>query len=164
MRISVELSISYTAGGLPGRPVPTQDNTKQTHKKRAQISMPRVGFKPQIPMSERADTFHALGRAATVMIQLTDLKHHGTAMLDTRFALLWISHELTICRNNATHCPSSCAQRGNKNIPCQSVASYDYSTKRAFWLNLAWDHLLQHRPSPSKANGLFAACTMLASL
>jgi hypothetical protein len=36
-------------------------------KKRGQTSMPRVGFKPAIPMFERAKTFHALDRAATVM-------------------------------------------------------------------------------------------------
>jgi hypothetical protein len=38
----------------------------QTQNKRTQASMPRVGFEPMIPASERAKTVHALDRAATV--------------------------------------------------------------------------------------------------
>jgi hypothetical protein len=50
---------------------PSQDRylhrTTQTQNKRTQTSMPRVGFIPTIPVFERAKTFHALDRAATVM-------------------------------------------------------------------------------------------------
>jgi hypothetical protein len=44
----------------------------EQHKqnKRTQISMPRVGFEPTIPVFERTKTVHALGRAATVVSQL----------------------------------------------------------------------------------------------
>jgi hypothetical protein len=42
-----------------------QHRTTQTKNKRGQISMPRVGFEPTIPESERV--FHALDGAATVI-------------------------------------------------------------------------------------------------
>jgi hypothetical protein len=41
--------------------------TVQTQNKRTQTSMPQVGFKPTIPVFERAKTVRALGRAATVI-------------------------------------------------------------------------------------------------
>jgi hypothetical protein len=43
--------------------------TTQTQEKRRQTSMPRVGFEPTIPVFERAKTFHATDRAATVIGQ-----------------------------------------------------------------------------------------------
>jgi hypothetical protein len=49
----------------------------QTQNKRTQSSMPRVGFEPTIPVSERAKTVDTLDRAATVigsMEQLDDWK------------------------------------------------------------------------------------------
>jgi hypothetical protein len=62
----------YTVGRTPwtgdhpvARPLPTH-NTTRTHNKRTQISMPRVGFKPMIPVLERAKTVYALDRAVTV--------------------------------------------------------------------------------------------------
>jgi hypothetical protein len=39
----------------------------QRQKKCGGTSMPRVGFEPAIPVFERAKTFHALGRAATLI-------------------------------------------------------------------------------------------------
>jgi hypothetical protein len=158
IRINLELRISYTAGrGINpvARLLPTQDNTKQTHKKRGQTSMPRVGFEPPIPVSERAKTFHALGCAATVMIQLTDLKRCGTVTFDTSFALLWTYTNWQYAGMRRLTTDLHACNMEKKGILCQPVASYDYSTKRRFWLNLAWDHLLQHRLSPSKAKGLF---------
>jgi hypothetical protein len=47
------------------RPLSIQDNT--AHNKRRQTTMPRVGFKSTISVFERAKTFHALDRAATVI-------------------------------------------------------------------------------------------------
>jgi hypothetical protein len=41
--------------------------TAETQNKRAQTSMPRLGFKPRIPVFEWAKTVHALDRAATVI-------------------------------------------------------------------------------------------------
>jgi hypothetical protein len=38
-----------------------------TQNKRTQTSMPRVGFEPTIPVSERAKAVHALDRAAAVI-------------------------------------------------------------------------------------------------
>jgi hypothetical protein len=37
------------------------------HRINTQISMPRMGFEPTIPMYERAKTVHALDRTATVI-------------------------------------------------------------------------------------------------
>jgi hypothetical protein len=48
------------------RPLPTH-RTTQTHKKRTQTSMPRVGFEATIPGFEREKTVHALDRVATVI-------------------------------------------------------------------------------------------------
>jgi hypothetical protein len=45
-------------------PSHTQNNTGNT---RTQTSMPRMGFKPTIPVFERAKMVHALDREATVM-------------------------------------------------------------------------------------------------
>jgi hypothetical protein len=60
--------ILYTVGRSPwtgdqpvARPLPTY-----TQNKRTQTSMPRVGFKPTIPVFERAKTIHAPHRAAAV--------------------------------------------------------------------------------------------------
>jgi hypothetical protein len=49
------------------RPIPTCKAT-QTQTKSGQTSMPRVGFELTIAVFERAKTFHALDRAATVMV------------------------------------------------------------------------------------------------
>jgi hypothetical protein len=38
-----------------------------TQNKRAQTSMPQVSFEPTIPVFERAETVHALDRAASVI-------------------------------------------------------------------------------------------------
>jgi hypothetical protein len=59
--------------GLLGRVIsPSQGRylhrTTQTHNKRRQISMPRVGFELTIPVFEREKRFHALDRAATRVI------------------------------------------------------------------------------------------------
>jgi hypothetical protein len=45
---------------------PSQDRYLHTGQ-RTQTSMPQVGFKPIIPMFERAETVHALDPAATVI-------------------------------------------------------------------------------------------------
>jgi hypothetical protein len=65
--------ILYTVGRTPwtgdqrvARPLPTH-RTTQTQNKRTQISVPRVGFEPTIPVFERAKTVHALARTATVI-------------------------------------------------------------------------------------------------
>jgi hypothetical protein len=46
--------------------------TTQTQNKRTQISMPRVGFEPTIPVFERVKIIHVLDRAATVINALTN--------------------------------------------------------------------------------------------
>jgi hypothetical protein len=48
------------------RPLPAYRAT-QTQNKHTQTSMLEVGFEPTIPVFERAKTFHALYRAATVI-------------------------------------------------------------------------------------------------
>jgi hypothetical protein len=48
------------------RPLPTH-RTTQTQNKRTQTSMPRMGFESTIPVFDRAETVHALDRAATVI-------------------------------------------------------------------------------------------------
>jgi hypothetical protein len=48
------------------RPLPTQ-RTTQTQNKRTQTSIPRFGFEAMIPVFKRAETVHALDRAATVI-------------------------------------------------------------------------------------------------
>jgi hypothetical protein len=48
------------------RPLPTH-RTTQTLNKRRQTSIPRVGFELTIPVFERANTVHALARAAIVI-------------------------------------------------------------------------------------------------
>jgi hypothetical protein len=60
------------SAGLLGRGIsPTQSHylhrTTQTQSRRRQTSMPWVEFEPTIPVFERAKTFHALVRAATVI-------------------------------------------------------------------------------------------------
>jgi hypothetical protein len=47
------------------RPLLTR-RTTQTQNERTQTSMRGVGFKPTIPVFERAKTVHALDRAVTV--------------------------------------------------------------------------------------------------
>jgi hypothetical protein len=66
---------SWTSDQLVARPLP-KHRTTQTQNKRTQTSMPRVGFEPTIPASERANTVHILDRAATVftLIMLEVLK------------------------------------------------------------------------------------------
>jgi hypothetical protein len=61
-----------TSGGLLGWDFsPSQSRYLHTeqHKqnKPTQISMPRAGFKPTIPVFKRAKTVHALDRAATLI-------------------------------------------------------------------------------------------------
>jgi hypothetical protein len=67
------LDIFYTDGKTPWtedqpvtRSLPTH-RTTQTKNKPTQSSMPRVGFESTIPAFERAQTVHALDRAATVI-------------------------------------------------------------------------------------------------
>jgi hypothetical protein len=67
--------IIYTVGRIPwtgdqpvARPLP-RHRTAQTQDKRTQTSMPRVGFKPTIPVFERAKTVRTLYRAAIVIGQ-----------------------------------------------------------------------------------------------
>jgi hypothetical protein len=50
---------------LQGRYLHTEQ--QKTQNKRAHTSMPCVGIKPTIPEFERAETAHALDRAATVI-------------------------------------------------------------------------------------------------
>jgi hypothetical protein len=61
--------ILFTVGRTPwtgdqpvARPLPTQ-----TQNKRTQISMPRVGLEPTIPVFKRTKTVHALDCAVTVI-------------------------------------------------------------------------------------------------
>jgi hypothetical protein len=75
----------YTVGRTPwtgvepvARPLPIQ-RTTQTQNKRTQTSMPRVGFKPTIPVFEGAKMIHTLDRTAVVIdkyLTLVTLKHH----------------------------------------------------------------------------------------
>jgi hypothetical protein len=65
--------IFYTVSRTPSsgdqsvaRPLPAH-RTAQTQKKRTQTPMPKMGFKPTIPVFERAKTIHALDREATVI-------------------------------------------------------------------------------------------------
>jgi hypothetical protein len=51
------------------KPLPTH-RTTQTQNKRIHTSMPWVGFESTIPVFERAKTFHALDRAATLFVRL----------------------------------------------------------------------------------------------
>jgi hypothetical protein len=67
--------ILYTNGRTPWtgdqsvvRPLPTH-RTTQAQNKRKQTSMPWLGFEPTIPVFERAKTFDATDRAATVIMQ-----------------------------------------------------------------------------------------------
>jgi hypothetical protein len=48
------------------RPLP-RHRTTQTQNESKQISVPRVGFEPMIPLFERAKTVHVLDRAVTVI-------------------------------------------------------------------------------------------------
>jgi hypothetical protein len=59
------------------------------HKKRGQTSMPRVEFEPTIPVLERAKTFHALERAATVIgkcviVSVDRKKQRGAFQVQTK--------------------------------------------------------------------------------
>jgi hypothetical protein len=61
--------IFYTVGRTPwtgDQPV-ARYTTAQTQNKRTQTSMPQVGLKHTIPVSEQAKTVHASDRAATVI-------------------------------------------------------------------------------------------------
>jgi hypothetical protein len=48
-----------------GRPLSTEESAKQN--KRTQTFMSLAGFEPMIPVFQRAKTFYALGRAATMI-------------------------------------------------------------------------------------------------
>jgi hypothetical protein len=70
------------------RPLPAH-KTAQTHNKRTQTSMPRMGFEPTIPMFEREKTVHALDRAATLIgfhpphsLKIYSCQVHHTVTLD----------------------------------------------------------------------------------
>jgi hypothetical protein len=56
----------WTGDQPVARPLRTHRIT-ETHNKRTQTAMPRVGYEPTNPVFERAKTIHALDRAATVM-------------------------------------------------------------------------------------------------
>jgi hypothetical protein len=56
----------WTGDQSVARPLPTH-RTTQTHNKRTQTSVPRVGFEHTIPVFERAKTVYASDRAATVI-------------------------------------------------------------------------------------------------
>jgi hypothetical protein len=65
-------NLFYTVGRTPWTGIsPSQGlythRTTQTQNKRTQTFMPRMGFEPTIPVFERANTVHALERAATVI-------------------------------------------------------------------------------------------------
>jgi hypothetical protein len=62
------LNLRHSVGFL-GRVIsPSQGRyLTQTQNKHEQTSMPTVGFEPTIPVFERANTDHALDRAATVI-------------------------------------------------------------------------------------------------
>jgi hypothetical protein len=62
------LSLRQSVGLLGQVISPSQGRyVTQTQNKRKQTSMPREGFEPTIPASERTKTVHALDRAATVI-------------------------------------------------------------------------------------------------
>jgi hypothetical protein len=70
MGLTVFVGLLGRVIGTTARPLPTHRAT-QTQKKCGQSYMPRVGFEPMILMFKRANTFHALDRAATVTCQET---------------------------------------------------------------------------------------------
>jgi hypothetical protein len=83
--------ISYTIGRTPwtedqpvARPLPTH-RTTQAQNKRTQTFIPRVGLEPTIPVFERANTGHALDRAATAIgtytIYLSKIAAHASTQL-----------------------------------------------------------------------------------
>jgi hypothetical protein len=53
--------------GLLGRGIGPSQGRYLTQNKHKKTSMPRVGFEPTISVFEKAKTFHALDRAATVI-------------------------------------------------------------------------------------------------
>jgi hypothetical protein len=55
------------------RPLPTH-RTTQTQYKCTELSMPRVGFEPTIPVFQRAKTVHASDRAAAVIGRINLLR------------------------------------------------------------------------------------------
>jgi hypothetical protein len=57
---------SLGGGSARRKALPAHRKT-QTQNKRTPTSIPRVGFKPTIPLSERAKTAHALDRVTTVI-------------------------------------------------------------------------------------------------
>jgi hypothetical protein len=63
------LNLRHSVGPLGRVMTPSQDRyPTQTQNKRRQITMPLVGFEPTIPAFVRPKTFHALDRAATVIV------------------------------------------------------------------------------------------------
>jgi hypothetical protein len=75
------------------RPLPAH-RTGQTQINRIQTSMPRVGLEPTVQVFERAETVHALDRAATVIcgqkvrcagnsVVLTEIKQILSTMMHT---------------------------------------------------------------------------------
>jgi hypothetical protein len=61
------------------RTLPTH-RTTQTQNKRTEMSMPRVGFEPTIPVFERAEAVHTLDRVATVTGLIHDYNHSEVIM------------------------------------------------------------------------------------
>jgi hypothetical protein len=60
-------SVELLDGGSARRKASTAQRTTQTQNKRTQTFMTWVGFEPTIPEFQRAKTFRALDRAATVI-------------------------------------------------------------------------------------------------
>jgi hypothetical protein len=54
--------------------------TYHKQNKYRQTSMPLVGFEPTIPAFERAKTFHALNRAATVISEFSVVIYRGSTI------------------------------------------------------------------------------------
>jgi hypothetical protein len=65
---------SWSIGHQPSQ-VRYLHRTIQTQNKRTQTSMPWVGFEPMNPVFERAKTFHAFDRGATVIAHHYNYRH-----------------------------------------------------------------------------------------
>jgi hypothetical protein len=130
--------ILYTDGRTPwtvdqpvARPLPTH-RTTQTQNKRAQTSMPWVGFEPSIPVFERAKTVHALGRAATVvgMLRIWESKQHMKQSV-WPYSMLSIDHGTCRLRIRRARMLITNLQHSNKAVDLSNdaVSSSDYKGK-----------------------------------
>jgi hypothetical protein len=79
------------------RPLPAH-RTAQTQNKRTQTSMPQVGFKPMIPVSERVKTVHALDRTATVIGTSVSPQSIDTTEHNEQLSLYSAQALCTICK------------------------------------------------------------------